>query len=89
MKKSVFRLVFLQPLYPTQIGQMLDREIFKFSLETVTVRAGTHHSNHDRMIILQPSVAHHRILFIIKRIEYFHSVQSAYCLYPYEWYGFV
>ena len=68
---------------------MPDGEILKFGFEAVSVRAGTHYSYHDRMIVLQPRVAHHRVLLIIERVENLYGIQSAHRLNPYERYGFV
>ena len=48
---------------------MGDPEALESGLEAVSVRAGSHHSDHYRGVVLQPAVAHHRILLVIERIE--------------------
>ena len=45
---------------------MLDLEVLELCLEAVSVRAGSHHADHHRSIVLQPAVTHHYILLIIK-----------------------
>ena len=60
---------------------MLDGEILKLSFEPVTVRTSYHNPYHNRMIVLQPSVAHHRVFLIIERVENFHGIQSAHRFY--------
>ncbi len=40
---------------------MLDLEVLELCLEAVSVRAGGHHADHHRSIVLKPAVAHHDI----------------------------
>ena len=42
----------------------------------IPVRAGPHDTGHDRMVVLQPGVAHHCIFLIVKGIENLHSVHT-------------
>ena len=73
-------LVLLQPLQATLVGQVLDFEVLKGCLEAVAVGAGSHHSYHHRGVVLQPAVAHHSVVLIVKRVENLHRIESAYRL---------
>ena len=68
---------------------MPDRKTLEISVEAVAVGAGSHYPDHDRAIVLQPSVAHHCVLLVIKRIENFHRIEPTDSLYPYERHGLV
>ena len=65
--------VFLQPLQSAQVRQVLDGKAFKPCLEAISVRASPHDAYHDRTVVLQPGIAHHRVFLVVEGIEYLYG----------------
>lgn len=80
---KLFIAVLFKPLHTTHVRQMLYREVLKHGFKSVTVWTSSHQSNHYRMIILKPCIAHHRIVLVVERIEYLNSIEPSYSLNPY------
>ena len=83
------RSVRLEPFQPSGIRQMLNLEVREHGLEPVPVWRGCNWSDPDWHVVLEPCVAHHRVLVVIEGIEKLHCVAAADCLYPYRLDGFV
>lgn len=69
--------VVLQPLQPACIGQVPDVQVFETGLESVAVGAGAHDAYHDRMVVLQPGVAHQDVVLVVEGVEDFDGVEPA------------
>ena len=75
-------LIFLKPIQTAPIRQMFYLEMFKCSLEAITVGACSHHPHHHGCIVLQPAVTHHRVFLVIERVEYLNRIEPAHRLNP-------
>lgn len=81
MCTTLFRVVF-QPFTSDYVGQMAHFEIGEHGFETIAIGTCREHSDFCRPIGLKLCVTHHVVLFIIERIKNFHSIETAYSLYP-------
>ena len=68
---------------------MLHGKVRESHVKAVSVRTCPHHSNSYRAVGLHPSVAHHGVFLVVKRIENLYRIFSADSLYPYKIYRLV
>lgn len=86
----VFRVLFgvvAQPFQSPQVRQVLHLKMIEGCPEPFPVRAGSHRAHHDRRVVLQPGVAHQRVLLVVERIEDLDGVEPPHGLDPDAGYG--
>ena len=79
---GLLSLVTLEPLLTTEVGEVLDLEVFEGGFEALTIGAGGHESDLDGAVVGHPGIAHHGVFFVVEGVEYFDGIESANGFHP-------
>lgn len=81
-KEPLLLLILLQPLQAAKVRQMGNLKALETRLKAISIGTSRHHTNHYRGIVREVAIAHHHIVFIVKRVENLHRIKSAHRLNP-------